>query len=320
MRALTATLTAVLVALAAALTGSPNARRAASLVAALVGRRIPGLRPFLPALAGDGREEAAAAFVLTHSPPGNVTAAMAAFEEYATHHAWMMAVGPKKGAIIAAALADAGPASSTGTGGGHDPAMKILELGTYCGYGAMLLASAAPSARVYTVEVDPRFAAVARTVLGHAGLLGSRRVTVLEGPLARHLASLGAADPPGAPLDFVFVDHAKEAYVPDVEALLGVSTPAPLVRAGARGGTVIAADNLRVPGAPEYVAWLARPGREGRGLRTVVHRAELEFVRGIPDAVSVSRVVDRERALVGRGWGGWPHLQAQAAQARALLL
>jgi catechol O-methyltransferase len=323
---LTAALTAGLVALAAALAASPDARRVCYLAAALAGRKLPpALRtalPFLPALAGDGREEAAAAFVLSHAPPGNLSAAIAAFEAFASSQAWMMAVGPVKGKIVTDALAASG--AGGGGEGGPDGAgagaargrphktseeggpIKILELGTYCGFGSLLLAAAAPTAaRIYTVEVEPRFAAIARSILAHAGV-GPPRVSVLEGPLSSHLlAALAAADPPGAPLDFVFVDHDKEAYLPDVRALL--AHPAPLVRSeggvkrgehGGGTGTAIVADNLRVPGAPAYVAWLR--SRPPSALRTAWHDTELEWTNGlVRDVVAASVVVDAAAALEG---------------------
>lgn len=47
---------------------------------------------------------------------------------------------------------------------------RVLELGTYCGYGTVLLAQGLPpGARLYTVEVDPRHAAVAEKVIRLAG-------------------------------------------------------------------------------------------------------------------------------------------------------
>lgn len=275
-RRTTALAASAVAAAALAVAFTPNARRVAYLLAALAGRAFPPLRPLLPALNGDGREAAAAAYVLSHSPPGNLTAAIAAFEAYAASSAWMMAVGPVKGAIISDAL------RST-------PGGKVLELGTYCGYGSMLLASTAPAAHIYTVEVVPEFAGVARTVLAHAGV--GERVTVLEGPLTSHLPSLADLAPPG-PFDFVFVDHDKDAYLPDVQALLRAPG---LVRSGAQDGTVFGVDNLRVPGAPAMVAWLK--SRSPAALATAWHDTELEFVKGIPDVVAVSRVVDAGAAL-----------------------
>lgn len=48
--------------------------------------------------------------------------------------------------------------------------LRVLELGTYCGYGTVLLAQGLPpGARLYTIEGDPRHAAVAEKVIRLAG-------------------------------------------------------------------------------------------------------------------------------------------------------
>lgn len=48
--------------------------------------------------------------------------------------------------------------------------LRVLELGTYCGYGTVLLAQGLPpGARLYTVEGDPGHAAVAEKVIRLAG-------------------------------------------------------------------------------------------------------------------------------------------------------
>lgn len=48
--------------------------------------------------------------------------------------------------------------------------LRVLELGTYCGYGTVLLAQGLPpGARLYTIEGDPQHAAVAEKVIRLAG-------------------------------------------------------------------------------------------------------------------------------------------------------
>jgi catechol O-methyltransferase len=44
-------------------------------------------------------------------------------------------------------------------------------------------------------------------------------------------------------VDFVFIDHAKEAYLPDLERVLE--------RRWLHPGSVVVADNIKFPGAPE---------------------------------------------------------------------
>lgn len=47
----------------------------------------------------------------------------------------------------------------------------VLELGTYCGYSTVRIASLLPPhAKLITLEFNPEFAAVARQVIAYAGL------------------------------------------------------------------------------------------------------------------------------------------------------
>ena len=49
-------------------------------------------------------------------------------------------------------------------------------------------------------------------------------------------------------LDFIFIDHWKDLYVPDLRVLESLNLIAP--------GTLIVADNIITPGAPEYVVYV----------------------------------------------------------------
>jgi caffeoyl-CoA O-methyltransferase len=86
-------------------------------------------------------------------------------------------------------------------------ARKAVEIGTLAGYSAIRLARAlADGGRLWTVEFDPRHAAVARENLAAAGL--AERVTVIEGAGLDVLPTLEGH----APFDAVFVDADKENY------------------------------------------------------------------------------------------------------------
>jgi caffeoyl-CoA O-methyltransferase len=86
-------------------------------------------------------------------------------------------------------------------------ARKVVELGTLAGYSAIHIGRALPEdGKLYTIEIDPRHAAVARANIEAAGLAG--RVEVLVGggvEMLRELASRG-------PFDAVFLDADKEGY------------------------------------------------------------------------------------------------------------
>jgi catechol O-methyltransferase len=132
-------------------------------------------------------------------------------------------------------------------------------------------------ARLYSIEFNPANAAIARRIWNHAGI--GDRVIVLTGTLGDGGATIdrlrtehGFSE--GA-LDFVFVDHDKSAYLPDLERILTARWLHP--------GSVVVADNVRVPGAPAYRAYLA--AAEGKTWRTIEHHTHVEYQSLIKDLV-----------------------------------
>lgn len=86
-------------------------------------------------------------------------------------------------------------------------ARKVVEVGTLAGYSAIRLARALPAdGKLWTIESDPRHAAVAKDSLAHAGL--SKRVEVCVGRGADVLPTLEHHGPFCA----VFIDADKESY------------------------------------------------------------------------------------------------------------
>ena len=86
-------------------------------------------------------------------------------------------------------------------------ATKVVEFGTLAGYSAIRLAQALPSAgRLWTLELEEKYAAVARENLVLAGL--SQRVEVLVGPALDALPALEAE----GPFDAIFIDADKGQY------------------------------------------------------------------------------------------------------------
>jgi len=79
-------------------------------------------------------------------------------------------------------------------------------------------------------------------------------------------------------LDFVFVDHDKRAYLPDLLSILG--------RGWLHPGSVVVADNVLIPGAPRYRAFMRE--QQGRGWSTVEHKTHLEY-SAVRDVVLESR-------------------------------
>eukprot|EP00891_Asterochloris_glomerata_P004612 jgi/Astpho2/4612/Aster-00186 len=158
-----------------------------------------------------------------------------------------------------------------------------LELGGFLGYSAVRIADRMKDFRdvkLYSVEPNPHHQDVMQQMIGHAGL--SSVVQIVPGTLQSHehwsrvsawrsplhcLACLARllAEPddannkanssnlhvqelPTQPFDFIFVDHIKSAYVSDLELLVQ--------KGFVKKGTVVVADNIWLPGVPEYRAYM----------------------------------------------------------------
>ena len=92
-------------------------------------------------------------------------------------------------------------------------AKRVLELGTYSGYGTLSMAAGLPAGgRIDSCEISEEHAAVARRYLERAGY--ADRVTVHVGPALETIRSLDGN------FDFVFIDADKENYVPYYEEVL----------------------------------------------------------------------------------------------------
>ncbi|MGE2691476.1 O-methyltransferase [Mycolicibacterium pulveris] len=213
---------------------------------------------------GDGREQACAAYVEQHARRGDVDDVLSAIDDFAYQKSMLMNVGDEKGALLDAAVRRADP-------------RLILELGTYCGYGALRLARAAPSARVVSVEFAAANAEVARRIWAHAGV--DDRVTCVVGTLGDGGKTLDAlADEHGfaaGTLDVMFIDHDKRAYLPDLQSVLD--------RGWLHPGSIVVADNVRIPGAPKYRAYMAE--QQGKLWNTVEHKTHVEYQSMLPDLV-----------------------------------
>jgi len=213
---------------------------------------------------GDGREAAAVRYVLHHARPGDIDDVLAAIDKFAYEKSLLINVGDEKGKLLDAAVRRA------------DPALA-LELGTYCGYGALRIARAAPNARVFSVELAEANAANARQIWAHAGV--SDRVTCVVGTVGDGGRTLDAlANQHGfssGALGFVFLDHDKDAYLDDLKSILN--------RGWLRPGAIVVADNVRVPGAPKYRAYMRR--KQGTLWNTVEHKTHLEYQSLVSDLV-----------------------------------
>ena len=210
---------------------------------------------------GDGRESAAAEYVLQNARQGDIDDVLAAIDRFAYTKSFLVNVGDEKGDLLDAAARRAGT-------------RLALELGTYCGYGALRIARAAPEARVCSIELAAANASIARRIWAHAGV--ADRVTCVVGTIGdggRTLDALADEHRFEGALDLLFLDHDKDAYVGDLLSIID--------RGWLHRGSVVVADNVRVPGAPEYLRYMRE--QQDRLWRTVEHKTHGEYQSLIPD-------------------------------------
>ena len=150
-------------------------------------------------------------------------------------------------------------------------ARRILELGTLGGYSTIWLGRALPpDGQLFTLEIDPAHAAVARHNIDRAGL--SDRVSVVLGPASETLAKL--AEDGVEPFDFVFIDADKANIDAYFLAALRVSRVGTVIVADnvVRKGAVVdaASEDASVHGVRRLFELLAREGRvSSTGVQTV---------------------------------------------------
>lgn len=245
-----------------------------------VWRFIFGMRRFSTEWqVGDGREARLAGYVEARARRGDAADVVRVIDDFGYNKSFLINVGDEKGRILDDVVAKARPA-------------RILELGTYCGYSAVRMAAKAPAARIYSIEFSPANAAIARRILSHAGV--GERVTVVVGTLGdggKTIRTLRDAHGFGnGTVDLVFIDHDKNAYLPDLQRILELGWLRP--------GALVVADNVKFPGAPEYRAYMT--ANEGTRWHTVEHETHVEYQSMIKDLVLVSELLSASHAAAGR--------------------
>lgn len=185
------------------------------------------------------RREAALEFARRIARPGDSASVLAALDRFAREDRFLMNVGPEKGLLLVEELGKIGPNA------------RVLELGSFVGYSAILMARQLSDAgRIISIDVSPESSEVSRAMASLAGV--EKRIEFLTGSANDRLDALEG------PFDLVFLDHWKDLYKPDTEKILA--------RGLLKDGGVIVADNLGpMFGDNPYLAWMqARPDFESR--------------------------------------------------------
>ncbi|MEZ5573528.1 MAG: class I SAM-dependent methyltransferase [Halioglobus sp.] len=199
----------------------------------------------------------AAQYVSRHAQPDDPADVLRALDQFAQEERWLMSVGPKKGPLIKE-LAQRLPANA-----------RILELGAYCGYSSIMIATAfGPQARITSIEIDKDAVASSRANVAVAGL--SEQITFVHGSSSKMIHSLRGR------FDLVFLDHWKDLYKPDLQLIEQLDLIGP--------GSIVVADNVGKIFAPEaYLNYVRNCGHYD-----CEHReATIEYT-SVPDAVEIS--------------------------------
>lgn len=178
---------------------------------------------------------------------GNPEAVLKLIDEYVKENP-MMIIGRYKGEVVLEQIRKIEPSI-------------MIELGCYVGYSAILfgseiarqnklLSSNSRQGKYYSFELSEEFADIARQMIDLAGLSQTVEITVgaAGSTIPDFQSRITAEQGKFTAADIVFIDHEKSLYVADLRVIESSSLIAP--------GTVILADNIYWPGAPDYVKYV----------------------------------------------------------------
>jgi catechol O-methyltransferase len=183
-----------------------------------------------------------------------------AIDEFSAKRDFLISIGGHKSGVLSDLISKEKP-------------KVVVELGGYLGYSAILFANAmrreqqsTEGLRVWSLEMNSEFASIAREVIALAGL--SDIVTVVVGTAAESLKKL-KDDGRLSKLDLLFIDHEEELYVADFKVCEELSL--------LKKGTIIVADNVVRPGAPEYRELVRSiPNLKSEGVRGLIQPGDFE--------------------------------------------
>ncbi|XP_040203864.1 catechol O-methyltransferase-like [Rana temporaria] len=188
-------------------------------------------------MAGE-KEQRILEFVKQNAVRGDPQSVVDHIDKYCSQKEWAMNVGDEKGLILDNVVKET------------DPSL-VLELGTYCGYSALRIAQILkPNACLITIEEKAVYAAVAREMIEFAGL--KDKIKIIEGSTEQIIPGL-RADYGVENVNFVFIDHFNERYTADTKLLEECGL--------LKKGSVLLADNVVYPGAPDFLKYVRTSGR-----------------------------------------------------------
>jgi len=178
----------------------------------------------------EGTEDRLVEYVSKNAKQGSPEDVVKKIDEFCWNQHWMMHLGDVKGKIVREHFQK------------HTPKI-VLELGTYCGYSAVML-SPLTSEKFYTIDRYPYPAA--KVIVEKAGL--QDKIVFLNGKAEDIIPKLN--DLKGK-VDLVFIDHDKKAYLPDLKLIEQHGL--------LHNGSVVIADNVLVFHIDAYLEHVKGP-------------------------------------------------------------
>jgi len=216
---------------------------------------------------------------------------MRSIDNYCLQKQWMYHIGSEKGVAIGRFLDDCLKKRS----GVENFKKKFIcvELGTYCGYSALVLATtlcqfiqdqkqqndgAAPlEFHIYTTEVSTKLINVAQSVLRLAKMEGHITPIFMkdEDSLSQTLQENGVTD-----IDFLLMDHDKPRYLRDLQELESSKM--------LREGSYVAADNVVFNRLDSYRNHMHELGLKGV-VESRLEEMNLEYSNNLKDGIEMTR-------------------------------
>ena len=128
-------------------------------------------------------------------------------------------------------------------------------------------------ALLVTIEFDSQSAEIARAIHQYAGV--TDRIRIVNNSTEQVIPQLAETFNIDA-FDLIFIDHGKEFYLRDLKLL----EEAGLIQSG----TTIVADNVIIPGAPDYTEYV----RNNVNYITTCYKEYFEYDNELMDGIEVS--------------------------------
>lgn len=147
-------------------------------------------------------------------------------------------------------------------------------IGTFLGYSSLRIVAQLPEDALFiTIDADPQSVEIARSIHEYAGV--ADRIKTLIGSTDKVIPRLNQEFNVES-FDLIFIDHYENAFLPDLKMLeeLGLI----------KSGTMIVADNVITPGAPDYLEYI----RNNPNYTTTLYEENMEYSEDMRDGVEVS--------------------------------